>query len=547
MRAVAPMAGISRTLGGPALALVALCISLVLIHAASSSDALPRGADPAAAAAYVAARSSGTFACLDGSRQVPLHAINDDFCDCVNGSDEPGTSACPRGTFYCKNLGHTPKVLPSSFVNDSVCDCCDGSDEAKGVCENECLSSAKVHMQELEKKLSHYSEGLQMREEYVLKAAEAKQSWGKRLGELDIEIEEHQKLVEGLRVQKEAIEAEEEKQREEEDEARRVAEEARRAEESDAAEDAGSTESTVEEGDVEEEEEATKLANEVMGEEEDEEEDPEEVGRRIAARWTSDPDAAGGKASGDDGSGDYAGDAGEAGENGEYSDSYTDYAPDYSLDYAPERDYAGDYGEADWEGGESYDHDYEGSDAEGQYYGEYDGEADEGEHEESENDKIKHEFSEADSKLRELQKERTKLTARLGMDFGQDGVWAQLVDSCVSAKVDKYTYEICINGEAKQKEGHSSVSLGTSSGLDPGSKQLKFAGGQACWQGPKRSMTVRLECGMAEELMQVEEPSRCEYAAVLLTPAACSHEDMHTAEAELRELTLIMTQVHDEL
>jgi hypothetical protein len=103
--------------------------------------------------------------------------------------------------------------------------------------------------------------------------------------------------------------------------------------------------------------------------------------------------------------------------------------------------------------------------------------------------------------------------------------------------------QICINGEAKQKEGHSSVSLGTSSGLDPGSKQLKFAGGQACWQGPKRSMTVRLECGMAEELMQVEEPSRCEYAAVLLTPAACSHEDMHTAEAELRELTLIMTQV----
>jgi hypothetical protein len=48
-------------------------------------------------------------------------------------------------------------------------DCCDGSDEAKGVCENECLSSAKVHMQELEKKLSHYSKGLQMREEYVLK------------------------------------------------------------------------------------------------------------------------------------------------------------------------------------------------------------------------------------------------------------------------------------------------------------------------------------------------------------------------------------------
>jgi protein kinase C substrate 80K-H len=94
------MAGISRTLGGPALALVALCVSLVLIHAASSSDALPRGADPAAAAAYVAARSSGTFACLDGSRQVPLHAINDDFCDCVNGSDEPGGDPLVASTVH---------------------------------------------------------------------------------------------------------------------------------------------------------------------------------------------------------------------------------------------------------------------------------------------------------------------------------------------------------------------------------------------------------------------------------------------------------------
>lgn len=32
-----------------------------------------------------------------------------------------GTSACPAGKFYCRNLGSTPQFIFSSRVNDLVC------------------------------------------------------------------------------------------------------------------------------------------------------------------------------------------------------------------------------------------------------------------------------------------------------------------------------------------------------------------------------------------------------------------------------------------
>ena len=86
----------------------------------------PRGVRAELATFY---NPASDFACLDGSGSVPFIQVNDDYCDCDDGSDEPGTAACPEGKFYCENKGHKSLIIPSSRVNDGICDCCDGSDE----------------------------------------------------------------------------------------------------------------------------------------------------------------------------------------------------------------------------------------------------------------------------------------------------------------------------------------------------------------------------------------------------------------------------------
>lgn len=87
-----------------------------------------------------------SFACFDGSRAtspLPTRAINDGFCDCVDGSDEPGTAACATGRFYCNNLGYRPRFVASAMVADGICDCCDGSDEReRGRCPDTCEEEA---------------------------------------------------------------------------------------------------------------------------------------------------------------------------------------------------------------------------------------------------------------------------------------------------------------------------------------------------------------------------------------------------------------------
>jgi hypothetical protein len=61
----------------------------------------PFGIDPVLSNSYKAAINHGnnSFTCLDQSQIIPLSSLNGGKCDCPDGSDEPGTSACINGHF----------------------------------------------------------------------------------------------------------------------------------------------------------------------------------------------------------------------------------------------------------------------------------------------------------------------------------------------------------------------------------------------------------------------------------------------------------------
>ena len=57
------------------------------------------GAHPAHIIHKLVNSTTKFFTCTDNSKTVELLFFNDDFCDCVDGSDEPGTNACNNGQY----------------------------------------------------------------------------------------------------------------------------------------------------------------------------------------------------------------------------------------------------------------------------------------------------------------------------------------------------------------------------------------------------------------------------------------------------------------
>ena len=86
------------------------------------------------------------FSCDNNTSIFPLTSLNDDYCDCKDGSDESTTNACDNGKFQCKNSNYYPKVISTSKLNDGFCDCCDGSDEfmnPNSNCSNYCVGKSQ--------------------------------------------------------------------------------------------------------------------------------------------------------------------------------------------------------------------------------------------------------------------------------------------------------------------------------------------------------------------------------------------------------------------
>ncbi|KAL0480249.1 protein kinase C substrate 80K-H [Acrasis kona] len=150
-----------------------LCVLLIAVFAQQT----PRGVDSNDSEKYNEHHSKNKFVCLDNLKTIDYSQVNDDYCDCADGSDEPGTSACAKAgrvptMFYCQNKGFVSKRIFSSFVNDGICDCCDGSDENDGTtkCPNTCEEFGASIKLSLEKQIKDLTNGLLIKEKYIKNA-----------------------------------------------------------------------------------------------------------------------------------------------------------------------------------------------------------------------------------------------------------------------------------------------------------------------------------------------------------------------------------------
>lgn len=173
-----------------------------------------------AVAKFYSAENKDTFTCIaHPSISLKQSQVNDNSCDCPDGSDEPGTPACSSldplsppqplpssftGTtnttnalpgFWCENAGHKGMYIPFVYVNDGVCDydlCCDGSEEYAHVggvkCENRCDSIGKEYRRIEEARKSAKEKAAKRRRTMVKEARELRRRVEARITTLEGEI-----------------------------------------------------------------------------------------------------------------------------------------------------------------------------------------------------------------------------------------------------------------------------------------------------------------------------------------------------------------------
>ena len=80
-----------------------LPVSFLVPLAVAYDVSKTHGVKPDLSSRYVAS-STDTWKCLDGSKEIAWKAVNDDYCDCPDGSDEPGAREMWQSIIMCTEL-----------------------------------------------------------------------------------------------------------------------------------------------------------------------------------------------------------------------------------------------------------------------------------------------------------------------------------------------------------------------------------------------------------------------------------------------------------
>lgn len=491
------------------------------------------------------------FECLDGSRRITFDKINDDYCDCGDGSDEPGTSACPNGSFFCQNSGYKPLRIPSGRVNDGVCDCCDATDEyiSGKHCIDICHELGREASAEAEKAAALSREGNKIRLEMLGQGKKLKSEYIVRLTKLKSDYQEAVLL------------------KQEKDEIKSVAEEREKV----ALEkyQPPEPEPTQQMNNVDDDNNERFTEAEEYFKMLDKDESGTVTMFEVQQRDTFDRDGNGVVTE----------------EEAMYFLAHQDeinlqeflekawinikpfimrqegtFVPPIDIDNdsadnqhianqlpqtVQQHDY--DHGDDELIGSEDENEDEDESENVNENENENEHEYQENSHDGNKEEEKSHveydeetqsivdaanaaraQFHQAESALLDLQNEIRSLEMKIDRDYGPDDVFASLDGECFQYTNFEYVYSMCPYGRTTQsaKSGGSEVLLGNWNewtGSDNNKySQMKFSGGSTCWNGPTRSSIVDLRCGLENKLISVTEPRRCEYTMTFETPAVCN-------------------------
>ncbi|KIX02538.1 uncharacterized protein Z518_08479 [Rhinocladiella mackenziei CBS 650.93] len=565
----------------PRLGLLLLSSSLVIpswaAETRASESSRPRGVSPEYAKFYKRS-SSDTFTCISNpSISIPFSRVNDDFCDCPDGSDEPGTAACAylsplsppqyppgpdtpstviNGTlalpgFYCKNKGHLPSYIRFESVNDGKCDydlCCDGSDEWDHVggirCEDKCQEMGKEYRKNEEARQKALRAALKRKSSLATDAARLRR-------EVELRVESLETTLQGLEAKvKEADDNVKEVERREKlkvvrgeasgqgggqlgvlvslarsrvDELRGYLEKTRSQRDSmleRVKELEGLLSALKDEHNPNFNDEGVKRA--VRGWE-------DYAARETEDHWSEAEDR------------DLSAVLQEDSEtNGINWEEFENAPPE------PESDVAGLYQLSAYlpeslklwldekvasvrqmlvENGILADLSSQGSSA-------------------SESKAVqdaKKARSDAERDVRNTENDLKRHREDLDKDYGpENGIFRALKDTCISRDSGEYEYELCFMAQTKQKpkKGGAHTTMGNfvgfdtefvdegvttdGKGLGTGDRLvMKYENGQHCWNGPSRSTKVILACAEKEEIWKVSESEKCVYRMEVGTAAVC--------------------------